>query len=144
LSRLLARKKKTFKEVDKQSKPSICITQCKDYNFIRLSGLAARAFRLPGQIAHGNHIGALTLQQIMDRKDIELLGYGPTSVEVSFRRPVVVSSALDVQVLMNTAKKFEYDILMKGKICVKVIMKPLQHSQHSQTSLASHDFRTIS
>jgi acyl dehydratase len=67
---------------------------CKDYNFIHLSGLAARLFGLPGKLAHGNHVVAKAMHILEGSDGMQERNEPITWMEVQFRRPVVVPSNL--------------------------------------------------
>lgn len=70
---------------------------CKDYNFIHVSGFAAKLFGLPGKLAHGNHIVAKAMQKLSEHNKLQQGRCEPTWMEVHFKRPVVVPSFLDVE-----------------------------------------------
>jgi acyl dehydratase len=70
---------------------------CKDYNFIHLSGVAAKLFGLPGKLAHGNHVVARAMQALEEVDGGQARVRDLTWMKVQFRRPVVVPASLDVQ-----------------------------------------------
>ncbi|KAF3931482.1 hypothetical protein ABW19_dt0204637 [Dactylella cylindrospora] len=76
------------------SDPSKWAKVCKDYNPIHIWGLAGKIYGLPGKIAHGNHVVAMTLREILREQDIN--PKTPCRMEVSFRRPIVVPAKLGV------------------------------------------------
>lgn len=93
---------------------------CKDYNFIHLSGFAAKCFGVPGKLAHGNHVVAKALQKLLDTNSIRPLGNAPRWMEVQFKRPVVVPANLSVQVQSPNASTSGFTISNKGRLCVTV------------------------
>jgi acyl dehydratase len=73
---------------------------CKDYNFIHLSGFAARLFGLPGKLAHGNHVVAKAMHVLegVGHKTQDM-----TWMEIQFRRPVAVPTSLNVDLQSTSA-----------------------------------------
>jgi hypothetical protein len=67
---------------------------CKDYNFIHLSGFAARLFGLPGKLAHGNHVVAKAIQILEESNGMQDRKEPITWMKVQFKRPVIVPSNL--------------------------------------------------
>lgn len=69
---------------------------CKDYNPIHTSRLVAKVLGLPGRILHGNHALAWAMQLTQDQ--IGLQQKQKITVEVQFRRPMVVPAKLVAEV----------------------------------------------
>lgn len=107
---------------------------CKDYNPIHIFSWAARAFGMPGAIAHGNHILARTLYTIEGRSGNEDPSLSadsnaePAAVEVEFRRPVTVPARLDAKVFYERAdastkeQVARISIENRGKLAVKATL----------------------
>jgi acyl dehydratase len=88
---------------------------CKDYNFIHLSGAAAKAFGLPGKIAHGNHAFAKALQQITDSKSSQLPFDTTSYMELQFIRPMVVPGVFDISAHEDSETCKKISISARGK-----------------------------
>lgn len=74
--------------------PSLWWVICKDYNPIHVSSMVAKLFGLPGRIAHGNHVAAAALQQILENT---LLRDHNCGMEVAFERPMVLPLDFSLQ-----------------------------------------------
>jgi acyl dehydratase len=98
--------------------PSKWAALCKDYNFIHFSRLAAKCFGLPGKLAHGNHIVAKVMQQLMNGDKLQPLDRSSSWMEVHFKRPVVVPNVLDVDVQQSANGIHNFSICSHGKVCV--------------------------
>lgn len=79
------------------SEPLKWAALCKDYNPIHLAGLAAKMFGLPGKLAHGNHVVAKAIQYLEDDQKMQWQREGSYSMEVHFKRPLVVPAVLTVE-----------------------------------------------
>ena len=90
---------------------------CKDYNFIHLSGAAAKAFGLPGKIAHGNHAVAKALHQLKDSRSLQPPFTTSSWMEVQFRRPMVVPGVFDVSLRESSKPGKTLSVSSKGKDC---------------------------
>ncbi|KAH7374310.1 hypothetical protein BKA66DRAFT_572269 [Pyrenochaeta sp. MPI-SDFR-AT-0127] len=93
---------------------------CKDYNFIHLSGFAAKLLGLPGKLAHGNHVVAKAIQTLLDTSSIQSLGSGTTWMEVQFKRPVVVPAKLGIEMDSAGTPACGFAITNSERICVTV------------------------
>jgi acyl dehydratase len=100
----------SFKEHD----PMRWAALCKDYNFIHLSESAAKAFGLPGKLAHGNHAVARALQSA----ELRSTGNSPTWMEVHFKRPMVVPGKFDVNLNLEKAGSAGFAISRQEKVHV--------------------------
>ena len=89
---------------------------CKDYNFIHLSGLAARLFGLPGKLAHGNHAAAKALQSLPDAGNMALPKNIPLQMRVDFKKPMVVPGIFEVCVIESPSTGIGFEILQRGKV----------------------------
>jgi len=90
---------------------------CKDYNFIHLSGAAAKAFGLPGKIAHGNHTVAKALNLLTDSKGLRPPFTTSSWMEVQFRRPMVVPGVFDVSTRESGKPSKTLSVSFQGKDC---------------------------
>ncbi|CAG5179337.1 uncharacterized protein ALTATR162_LOCUS9162 [Alternaria atra] len=88
---------------------------CKDYNFIHLSGLAAKIFGLPGKIAHGNHSVAKALQRLMNLGGLRQLLNTPLWMEVQFKKPMVVPGIFDVNLHESSQTSNRISVSHSGK-----------------------------
>ncbi|UNI13516.1 hypothetical protein JDV02_000255 [Purpureocillium takamizusanense] len=81
---------------------------CKDYNPIHMSRPLARLFGFPGTIAHGNHVLAMAMQQLLSASDADdarfddqrcrfIYSEAPFVLRVAFKRPMVLPLDLDVE-----------------------------------------------
>ncbi|KAL6705129.1 hypothetical protein ACN47E_007234 [Coniothyrium glycines] len=86
----------------------------KDYNFIHLSSAAAKAFGLPGKLAHGNHAIARALQNIQ----IPTHGNTRAWMEVDFRRPMSIPGEFDVILTNVDAASTGFAVAKAEKIYV--------------------------
>jgi acyl dehydratase len=94
---------------------------CRDYNFIHFSGLAAKAFGLPGRLAHGNHVVARAMMhRLISEKYIPRAEQEPTYMEVRFKRPVVIPNELDVETQRSSERPNDFTISSHGRTCVVV------------------------
>ncbi|EOA83530.1 hypothetical protein ACJQWK_00598 [Exserohilum turcicum] len=89
---------------------------CKDYNFIHLSGLAAKLFGLPGKLAHGNHAAAKALWSSYSAGNTISPEHGPLRMRVEFKKPMVVPAVFDVTVNQSDSTRVEFTILRKGRV----------------------------
>ncbi|KAK6541810.1 hypothetical protein TWF694_007591 [Orbilia ellipsospora] len=115
------------------SDPTKWARLCKDYNPIHISGIAAKLYGLPGKIAHGNHVAALALKEILNASEKE--SGAPLRLEVSFKRPVTVPGKLDILVEFKQKQDSSithYAIARGEKVCVQgkfwEISGPIQKS----------------
>ena len=88
---------------------------CKDYNFIHLSGLAAKVFGLPGKIAHGNHVVAKALQRVPNLGGSTFLLDTSLWMEVHFKRPMVVPGVFDVSLHKSSQTSNKFFVSRSGK-----------------------------
>jgi acyl dehydratase len=94
---------------------------CRDYNLIHFSGLAAKAFGLPGRLAHGNHVVARAMMQRMfSERYLPQVGQEPTYMEVRFKRPVVIPDELDVDIQRSGKRPNGFTISSHGRTCIAV------------------------
>lgn len=94
------------------SAPSSWWPLCKDYNPIHISAFSARMFGLPGRIAHGNHVVAALLHELIGDSVLY-----KSSLEVSFRRPMVLPIQLKLKYLKE-ASTVEFAAVHKEKAYV--------------------------
>ena len=88
---------------------------CKDYNFIHLSGLAAKVFGLPGKITHGNHVVAKALQRVPNLGGSTFLLDTSLWMEVHFKRPMVVPGVFDVSLHKSSQTSNKFFVSRSGK-----------------------------
>ncbi|RVX74424.1 hypothetical protein B0A52_01550 [Exophiala mesophila] len=105
--------------------PSAWAKVCKDYNPIHTSVVAARMFGFPGKLAHGNHILARACTtDVASNYFASLTSSQPLWVKVSFKRPVMVPSQLELRIDTNddlhstTEASAAFEINSKGKLRV--------------------------
>ncbi|KAH6878224.1 hypothetical protein BKA58DRAFT_435930 [Alternaria rosae] len=99
---------------------------CKDYNFIHLSGAAAKAFGLPGKIAHGNHAVAKALHQLTDSRSSQPPFSTSLWMEVQFRRPMVVPGVYDVSLRESSEPSKMFSVSCQGKDYATAVYGDLQ------------------
>ncbi|EMD85814.1 hypothetical protein COCC4DRAFT_34669 [Bipolaris maydis ATCC 48331] len=99
---------------------------CKDYNFIHLSGLAAKLFGLPGKLAHGNHAAAKALQSLPDAGNTALPNSIPLQMQVDFKKPMVVPAIFEVCIKESPSTGIVFEILQKGKVHATGAYGPLE------------------
>ncbi|KAF3902343.1 hypothetical protein AA313_de0205459 [Arthrobotrys entomopaga] len=95
---------------------------CKDYNPIHIYGVAAKLFGFPGKIAHGNHVAALALKEILLSGSESKGSNAPLRLEVSFKRPVPVPANLGILVEVKPKRDSvvtHYAIARGEKVCVQ-------------------------
>ena len=90
---------------------------CKDYNFIHLSGAAAKAFGLSGKIAHGNHTVVKALHLLTDSKSLQPPFTTSSWMEVQFRRPMVVPGVFDVSLRESGKPSKTLSVSFQGRDC---------------------------
>lgn len=95
------------------SAPSSWWPLCKDYNPIHISRFSARMFGLPGRIAHGNHVVAAILYELLDDNVAH-----KSCLEVSFRRPMVLPIRLELK-CMKEAGAIKFAAIHKEKVYVE-------------------------
>lgn len=95
------------------SAPSSWWPLCKDYNPIHISAFSARLFGFPGRIAHGNHVAAAILYELLD----DNVAYS-SCLEVSFRRPMVLPIRLELR-CMKEAGTVKFAAIQKEKVYVE-------------------------
>jgi acyl dehydratase len=94
---------------------------------IHFSGLAAKAFGVPGRLAHGNHVVAKAMmQRLFSEKYIPKVEQEPTYMEVRFKRPVVIPDELDVEIQKSSKRPTEFTISSHGRICITVEYETLE------------------
>ena len=89
--------------------PSKWAAFCKDYNPIHVSAIAAKLFRFPGKVAHGNQVAASMIESIAagaktKTKDIWLDSDSASFMDVEFKRPMVVPLSLRVETAEEASK----------------------------------------
>jgi hypothetical protein len=89
---------------------------CKDYNFIHLSGFAAKLSGLPGKLLHGNHAAAKALRSLSDAGSITTLDDTPLQMRVEFKKPMVVPGIFQVCVRKSHSTGIGFEILRKGRV----------------------------
>jgi acyl dehydratase len=107
----------------------------KDYNPIHVSPLGAKLFGFSSVIAHGNHIVALALQQLVEGKtDLEKAAKAliwetdaPYDIEVKFLRPTTLPASLAVtwETRKDDSKSFDLQISSRDKLNVSTIVRPV-------------------
>jgi acyl dehydratase len=101
--------------------PKKWATLCRDYNFIHFSGLASKAFGLPGRLAHGNHVVAKAMMyRLLSEKYIPRVEQDPTYMDVRFKRPVVIPDELEVEAQRSSKRPNGFTISSHGRTCVVV------------------------
>lgn len=102
--------------------PSRWAALCRDYNFIHTSALAAKLYGFPGKLAHGNHVAAKALQRLWENGDLPSFFDVPSWMEVRFKRPVVVPSVLDIEVMQPNEGKngSRINIFKRSKVFVEL------------------------
>jgi acyl dehydratase len=104
-----------------QDDPQKRAVLCRDYKLIHFSGLAAKAFGLPGRLAHGNHVVAKAMMQRMfSERYLPQVGQEPTYMEVRFKRPVVIPDELDVEIQRSGKRPNGFTISSHGRTCIAV------------------------
>lgn len=114
-SDLVSTKGDAFKPVAKEAlhieadAPSKWAAFCKDYNPIHVSAIAAKLFRFPGKVAHGNQVAASMIESIAagaktKTKDLWLDSDSASFMEVEFKRPMVVPLSLRVEMAEEASK----------------------------------------
>jgi acyl dehydratase len=88
---------------------------CKDYNFIHLSGTAAKVFGLPGKIAHGNHVIAKALWRLPDLAGSTSLLNTASWMEVQFKRPMVVPGVFGINAHKSGQTSRKVTVSHQGK-----------------------------
>jgi acyl dehydratase len=107
----------------------------KDYNPIHVSPLGAKLFGFSSVIAHGNHIVALALQQLVEGKtDLEKAAKAliwetdaPYDIEVKFLRPTTLPASLAItwETRKDDSKSFDLQISSRDKLNVSTIVRPV-------------------
>jgi acyl dehydratase len=100
--------------------PMLWASLCKDYNFIHLSGYAARLFGLPGKLAHGNHIVAQALRELENEGESDSTQMEPIWMEVNFKKPVVVPCVLEVEMQATTGGAKAFSIYKYSQLHVLI------------------------
>lgn len=116
--------------------PSAWAKVCKDYNPIHTSVIAANMFGFPGKLAHGNHIVARACNTgVASNYFASLPSSQPLWVKVSFKRPVVVPTQLELRLEIDDAPHSTteaasgFEISSKGKLRVIGCMGVLDRTQ---------------
>ncbi|GAB7355818.1 hypothetical protein MBLNU459_g6489t2 [Dothideomycetes sp. NU459] len=82
--------------------PSKWAAVCKDYNPIHTSAVAARIFGFSGKIAHGNHVVAKAIDELVRKSSDSQTLLNQLNVaiwmEIEFKRPVHVPVKLDFRI----------------------------------------------
>jgi acyl dehydratase len=107
----------------------------KDYNPIHVSPLGAKLFGFRSVVAHGNHVVALALQQLIDGKtDVEKAAGSfiwetdnPCEIEVKFLRPTTLPATLTVtwDNQKGDRKTFDLVISSRDKLNVSAVVRPV-------------------
>ena len=97
---------------------------CKDYNPIHMSALTAKMFGFRSTIAHGNHTLAIALRRLENYDDISVYTEDkPFSMEVHFRRPIVLPATLRALGLQGEDRQYDVCVEQSGKICLSASLK---------------------
>jgi acyl dehydratase len=106
----------------------------KDYNPIHVSPIGAKLFGFRSVIAHGNHVIALAVQQLVDGKaDVEKAAKAliweidaPCEIEVKFLRPTTLPASLTVtwDTRKDVSKTLDLQICSRDKLNVSAVVRP--------------------
>ena len=105
--------------------PRLWAKMCKDYNPIHISSLAAKVFGFRSTIAHGNHAFAIALAQLeKDHGSLFATKNEPLSMEVHFRKPIVLPATLGAMTIRKKENSCDLYIEQDGEVCVSASMSP--------------------
>lgn len=107
--------------------PGLWAALCLDYNPIHHVRVAARLAGFAGRLAHGNHVAARAIATTgISAREREFLQPESQrfSLNVAFKRPVVVPSSLEVHCGASKQDEtlIQVDVYSSDKLCVEILM----------------------
>lgn len=102
--------------------PSKWAASCSDYNPIHVSPLAAKFFGFSSTIAHGNHVIALALQDVLEDNGnpaAHILKRDRLSLQVRFVKPILLPADLKVHWRSSNTSEASLEVQNReGKACI--------------------------